>query len=331
MSTLKPRVLVTNRIHAPVRDLLARTFDLDTNETDEPWDASQVRERARGCVAMIAFMTDHVDAEFLDACPSLRIIACALKGADNFDMEACRARGVEVTLVPDLLTAPTAELAVGLMIALGRNLLAGDAHVRSGAFAGWRPKLYGMGLEGAFVGIIGMGAVGRAIAHRLRPFRCVMNYSDARPLPAHDEDAAGVSRRDLETILHGSEYVVLAAPLSPATRHMINRETLACMKPDALLINAARGSLVDESAVADALWEGRLGGYAADVFECEDWAQPDRPRDISPRLLDHPSTLFTPHIGSAVSKVRLDIEMSAARDIVDWAQRALANEGRARA
>ncbi len=322
----KPRVLVTNRIHAPVRDLLAKMFELDVNDAVEPWDASQVRGRAQGCVAMMAFMTDHVDAEFLDACPSLRMIACALKGADNFDMAACRARGVEVTLVPDLLTAPTAELAVGLMIALGRNMLAGDAHVRSGSFAGWRPRLYGMGLEGACVGIIGMGAVGRAIAHRLRPFRCVVTYFDANPLHAYEEDTASVSRRDLEALLHGSDYVVLAAPLSPATRHMINRETLARMKPGALLVNAARGSLVDEAAVADALWEGRLGGYAADVFECEDWAQSNRPSDISRRLLDHPATLFTPHIGSAVSKVRIEIEMSAAREIIAWAQRARVSE-----
>jgi phosphonate dehydrogenase len=322
---------VTNRIHAPVRELLSERFALEINESVEPWDASQLRERARGCVAMMAFMTDHVDAGFLDACPSLRMIACALKGADNFDMAACRAHGVEVTLVPDLLTAPTAELAVGLMIALGRNILAGDAHVRSGAFAGWRPKLYGMGLDGACVGLIGMGAVGRAIAHRLRPFRCVLTYCDANPLPAHAEDATGVSRRDLETLLEASDYVVLAAPLSPATRHMINRDTLARMKPGALLVNAARGSLVEEAAVADALFEGRLGGYAADVFECEDWAQTNRPAGVSRRLLDHPSTLFTPHIGSAVSKVRLDIEMSAARDIIAWAQRASAKEDRAHA
>lgn len=322
MRATKPRVLVTTRIHAPVRALLAERFTLEDNQAEEPWSRSELRVRARGCVAMMAFMTDHVDADFLDACPSIRMIACALKGADNFDMAACRQRGVEVTLVPDLLTAPTAELAVGLMIGVGRNILIGDAHVRSGAFGGWRPTLYGAGLDGSRVGLIGMGAVGRAIAYRLRAFRCVLAYSDVNPLPAHEEDAAGVARCDLDTLLQNSDYVVLAAPLSAATRHLINRETLGRMKQGALLVNAARGSLVDEVAVADALWEGRLGGYAADVFECEDWAQPKRPTNIAKRLLDHPSTLFTPHIGSAVSKVRLAIEMSAARDIIAWAQRA---------
>jgi phosphonate dehydrogenase len=331
MSTLKPRVLVTNRIHTQVRDLLSQTFALDINESDDPWDAQLLKERARGCVAMMAFMTDHVDRSFLDACPSLRMIACALKGADNFEIDACRARGVEVTLVPDLLTAPTAELAIGLMIALGRNILAGDAHIRSGAFAGWRPKLYGMGLDGACVGIIGMGAVGRAIAHRLRPFRCMLTYYDPNPLPAHEEDATGVSRQEMGTLLETSDFVLLAAPLTAATRYMIRRDTLARMKKGALLVNAARGSLVDEGAVADALWEGGLGGYAADVFECEDWAQQDRPVGIIPRLLDHPSTVFTPHIGSAVSKVRLEIEMSAAKDIIAWGRREGLAEGRAHA
>jgi len=331
MSAIKPRVLVTSRIHAPVRALLTDRFSVEENQGEEPWGRSELRDRARGCVAMMAFMTDHVDAAFLDACPSIRMIACALKGGDNFDMAACRERGVEVTLVPDLLTAPTAELAVGLMIGLGRNMLAGDAHIRSGAFAGWRPRLYGAGLDGARVGLIGMGSVGRAIAHRLRPFRCMLAYSDAYPLPAHEEDAAGVSRFDLETLLQSSDYVVLAAPLSPATHHLINRERLGRMKPGVLLVNPARGSLVDEAAVADALWEGRLGGYAADVFECEDWARQDRPTSVPQRLLDHPATLFTPHIGSAVSKVRLAIEMSAAKDIIAWAQRADLSVGSANA
>lgn len=315
-----PRLLVTNRIHPPVRALLAGRFDVEMNEGREPWTRAELYERAQNCVAMIAFMTDHVDREFLDNCPSLRMIACALKGADNFDIGACHARGIAVTLVPDLLTAPTAELAIGLMLGVGRNILAGDAHVRSGEFSGWRPWLYGVGLDGANVGIIGMGAVGRAIAHRLRPFRCTLSYFDPRPLPSYAEDEGGLSRCTWDGLLEGSDYLVLASPLTPSTLGMINRQAVMRMKPGALLINPARGSLVDEEAVADALWEGRLGGYAADVFECEDWARPDRPVTIPKRLLEHPATLFTPHLGSAVSKVRLNIEMSAAQDVIAWSE-----------
>lgn len=310
------KTLVTNWVHPEVLDLLSTRGPVEANTTREPWPRDELLRRARDADAMLAFMTDHVDAAFLDACPDLEIVACALKGADNFDREACRARGVAVTIVPDLLTAPTAELAVGLMITLGRNLLAGDRLVRDRPFAGWRPVLYGMGLDGAEVGIVGMGAVGQAIAHRLRPFRCRLSYCDAQPLSPAAEDAQGLLRRDLADIIARSDYLVLALPLTEASRHLIDAAALAAMKPGALLINPARGSLVDEAAVADALEAGRLGGYAADVFETEDWARADRPAGIAPRLLAHPRTVLTPHIGSAVDSVRRDIAFAAARDIL---------------
>ncbi|MFG1235667.1 phosphonate dehydrogenase [Xanthobacter autotrophicus DSM 597] len=312
------KTLVTNWVHPDVLDLLATRGAVDANLSREPWPRAEIIRRARDADAMMAFMTDHVDAAFLDACPNLRMVACALKGADNFDAEACRARGVALTIVPDLLTAPTAELTVGLMIALGRNLLAGDRLIRAELFAGWRPVLYGMGLDGAEVGIVGMGAVGQAIAHRLRPFRCRISYCERRPLTPAAEDALGLLRRDWPSLLANSDYLVLALPLSGPSQHLVDAEALAAMKSGALLINPARGSLVDEAAVADALEHGHLGGYAADVFETEDWARPDRPSGIEPRLLSHPRTVLTPHIGSAVDRVRRDIALAAARDIVRY-------------
>jgi phosphonate dehydrogenase len=189
--------------------------------------------------------------------------------------------------------------------------------VRSGAFAGWRPGLYGAGLDGAAVGIVGMGKVGRAIARRLAGFGSVLAYSDPAPLPAGDEGALGLTRRSLEALLANSDAVVVAAPLAAGTLHLIDAAALARMKPGAFLVNVGRGSVVDEAAVADALESDRLAGYAADVFEFEDWARPDRPRAIEPRLLAQPSrTLFTAHQGSAVDAVRRDIAMAAARAVV---------------
>src|SRR5262249_38679508 len=140
------------------------------NTGDEPWAPDAVVRQAADAEALVAFMTDRVDESFLARCPRLRIVACVLKGYDNFDVAACSRRNILLSVVPDLLTNPTAELAVGLTIALGRKLLAGDAHVRSGAFGGWRPHLYGTGLDGSTVGIVGFGAVGRAIARRLGGF-----------------------------------------------------------------------------------------------------------------------------------------------------------------
>lgn len=310
------KTLVTNWVHPEVLELLATRGPVEANTTREPWSRAEVLRRAKNADAMMAFMTDHVDAEFLEACPHLKVVACALKGADNFDFEAARARGVAMTLIPDLLTAPTAELAVGLMIAVGRNLLAGDRLIREQPFKGWKPVLYGTGLDGAEVGIVGMGAVGQAIAHRLRPFRCRISYFDQSPLAPSAEDVLGLLRCNLPELLARSDYLVLALPLAPSLKHLIDATAIAAMRPGALLINPARGSLVDESAVADALEAGHLGGYGADVFETEDWARADRPSGIEARLLTDPRTVLTPHIGSAVDRVRRDIALAAARDIL---------------
>ncbi len=264
--------------------------------------------------AWMAFMPDSADASQLAACPRLRLIAGALKGADNFDVAACTRQGVWFSLVPDLLTAPTAELAIGLMIGLGRRLRDADAYVRSGGFQGWRPHFYGTGLAGARVGYVGLGAIGLAIAAALQGFGVEQRYVDLRATAL----GPGLIREpSLPALLAWSDYVVLAAPLTAETLHLIDAAALAQMQPHVLLINPARGSLVDEAAVLEALEAGRLGGYAADVFELEDWARADRPRAIAPGLLAHPATLFTPHLGSAVTSVRRAIEDRAADNILD--------------
>ncbi len=307
-----PRILVTQPLHASVLAHLQGFATVEMNSGPAPWPAAELRDRAAMADGLLTFMTDHVDDAFLAACPGLRMIGCALKGADNFDLAACRARGVVVSVVPDLLTAPTAELAVGLLIGLGRHLRAGDALVRSGGFAGWRPILFGAGLEGASVGLLGFGRVGQAVAARLHGFGCrLMGHDTGAPPPP------GVTALPLEEVLRVADalVLVLALPLTPATRHILDAARLAALPAHALVVNVARGSLVDEAAVAEALSAGRLGGYAADVFEMEDWALPDRPRAIPPALLAHPRTLFTPHLGSAVAQVREAIEAAAAASL----------------
>jgi phosphonate dehydrogenase len=170
--------------------------------------------------------------------------------------------------------------------------------------------LYGTGLDRSVVGIIGMGAVGRAIAARLAGFGCrILGVDPGRDVPD------GVTAADFETALTTSDYLILAVPLTPASLHLIGRDAIARLKPGVLLINIGRGSVVDEAAVADALDGGLIGGYAADVFELEDWARDSRPRAIDSRLLAHPLTLFTPHLGSAVDRVRCEIAMQVADDI----------------
>lgn len=312
------RIVVTNQIFPETYTRLSASAEVIRNFGPEPWSHELVRDKCRDAEAVMAFMPDRIDAAFIEACPSLKVIGAALKGYDNIDVTAAERAGVWVTIVPDLLTVPTAELAIGLMLGLGRHVLAGDRRIRAEGFQGWRPTLYGTGLDGARVGIVGFGRVGQAIAERLLGFGCNISAYDMRPnsVPAHL--AKVVDAIALNDLLAQSGYVVLALPLTEMTKHIIGADALARMKPSALLVNPARGSLVDETAVADALDAGRIAGYAADVFECEDWARTDRPSGIDARLTaPNAPTLFTPHIGSAVVEVRRKIELSAAQSIIE--------------
>lgn len=311
---MRPKVVVTQPAHAEALSGLREFCEVVMNDAGVTWDRAELIEQCRDADAMLAFMTDRVDEPFLNACPRLRMIGCALKGYDNFDIDACTRRGVVVSTVPDLLTEPTAELAIGLLIGLARNIAQGDRHVRSGAFAGWRPILYGKGLYDSTIGIVGMGAVGRAIARRLTGFECHIGYFDPKGQAA---DASPAEAVDFLTLLARSDFIVVAAPLHPDSHHLIDRDAIGHMRKDVRIVNVGRGSVVDESAVAEALLAGRIAGYAADVFEFEDWALPGRPDVIDQRLLDTRSqTLFTPHLGSAVDATRREIVRSAASNIL---------------
>ena len=290
-----PRVIITQAVFPETLGLLT------------PYAEVIVGAPARDADALMVFMSDSLDEEFLRECPRLKIVAAALKGYDNFDVEACTRLGIWFTIVPDLLTEPTAELALGLMLGLARNVPAGDRLIRSGKFDGWRPVLYGTGLGASVVGLIGFGAVGRALARMLKALSCRVEY--------HDPAVEGSTPLDI--VLATSDFVLPLLPLNEGTLHLIDREALGRMKPGAYLINVSRGSVVDEEAVADALEAGKLAGYAADTFEMEDWARRDRPLEINSRLLRMPDrTLFTPHLGSAVAEARRGIERAAAGNIL---------------
>jgi phosphonate dehydrogenase len=314
----KPRVVITHWVHPEVIELLSRECEVVPNEsrtTTLPW--VEIIRRCQGARGLMVFMPDSIDEAFLEACPDLKIVAAALKGYDNFDVAACTRHGVWFTIVPDLLSEVTAELAVGLLLGLTRRIPAGDRFIRTGRFSGWRPELYGAGLTGKTLGIVGLGGVGQALAQRLLGFVLKIVYYDQRPLPEDEERALRLTRVTLPELLGTSDFVVLALPLNPNTLHLINAETLEIMKPGSFLINPSRGSVVDETAVAQALAQGRLQGYAADVFEMEDWARRDRPLSISPALLENiDQTLLTPHLGSAVDETRREIALEAATNII---------------
>jgi phosphonate dehydrogenase len=306
-----PKILVTQRIHEEVQQRLSAYGEVDMNSSPDPWPQAEVIRRAAQSTAIMGFMTDQIDSELLLAAPQLKIVACALKGFDNYNVPACTQAGVWVSIVPDLLTEPTAELAIGLAIGLARHVRQGDAYVRSGQFEGWRTHFYGMGLNGSVAAVVGLGQVGSAIVNKLSGFGC------SRILGVDPEaKPSGVEMVSLEAAMSQADFLFVAAPLVPTTYHLIGKKQLEQAKACQLIINIGRGSVVDESAVIQALQKMQIGGYAADVFECEDWQLADRPRCISPELLALDNTIFTPHIGSAVKSVRVAIEQSAADNII---------------
>ncbi|MCB2190916.1 MAG: hydroxyacid dehydrogenase [Deltaproteobacteria bacterium] len=313
-----PTVVLTHWVHNQVIEVLSEHCQVVPNLTRESLPLEELLTRCASAEAVMMFMPDRVDEAFLEACPKLKVVGAALKGYDNFDVAACTRRGVWFTIVPDLLTIPTAELALGLVIGLARHLLNGDRLVRSGNFPGWRPTLYGQGLEHSSLGMIGLGEVGKALAWRLQGCGMRLCYCDPRPLPREQAMELGLRRVELNELLATSDYVLPLTPLTPETFHLIDDQALGRMKPGAYLVNVSRGSVVDEQAVARALQSGRLAGYGADVFEMEEWARPDRPAGVPPELLAMPErTLFTPHLGSAVERVRLEIALEAAGNILE--------------
>ena len=316
MTVGKPRVVVTHWVHPEVADYLAGFSDALIPTRDQGvFSAGQVADLAGSADGLIGCMADRVDDAFLARCPRLRVVSATLKGYDNFDAEACARRGIWLTIIPDTIIAPTAELAIGLTIGLMRKIAAGDARIRRGDFAGWRPQLYGAGLSGATVGIAGMGQLGQAIARRLAGFEAQIVYSDERRLDVRTEQALSVSCHRLERVAEISDVLITALPLTSRTRRLINSDLIRRMHPGAFIVNVGRGSVIDEDAIADALDSGRLGGYAADVFAMEDWMLPGHPAAIPGRLLRHPRTLFTPHLGSAVDDVRRQMSLQAARQV----------------
>lgn len=312
----RPVVVLTHRVHAEVLELLGHGCQVVANQDDDSLPPSELRRRAADADGLMAFMPDQIDDAFLDGCPRLRIVAGAFKGYDNIDADACTERGIWLTRVEELLTEPTAELAVGLLIGLARHIAPGDRRVRGG-FPGWRPVLYGRTLVGSTIGIIGAGALGQAVARLLGGFDARLLYCDPEPVPPARGEVLRLERVELAELLRRSDAVVACAPLVPGTTHLLDRQALASMREGALLVNVGRGSVVHEGSVAELLRSGHLGGFAADVFEFEDHSRPDRPSGPHPDLIGLANrTLFTPHLGSAVASARLAIEERAASAIL---------------
>jgi len=251
---------------------------------------------AAGCDALITLLTDRVDAEVMDCAPHLRIVANYAVGYDNVDLDAARERNIVVTNTPDVLTDATADMTWALLLAAARHVGAGERLVRTGAWAGWSPtQLLGPGFPGKTLGIFGMGKIGAAVARRARGFDMRVVYTN-RSANSELESALGAQQVSFDDLLTQSDFIAINAPLNAQSRHRFDAAAFARMKPTAVLVNAGRGPIVDEAALAVALQTGQIAAAGLDVYE--------REPAIEAGLFECENAVLVPHLGSATVEAR---------------------------
>jgi glyoxylate reductase len=291
---VKPPVLLTCRIPSA---LLARLNEAcDVERLDGPVAPSVLADRVRGKHALICLLTDEVGRAVIDAGQALRIIANIAVGYNNIDVAHARSRGIVVTNTPDVLTEATAEFTWGLILAAARRIAEGERLLRRGAWKGWALDfLLGMELRGKQLGVVGMGRIGRAVAAKAPAFGMRVAFAEQGGGDAASPVEHAI-RLSLDELLVSSDVVTLHVPLTPATRHLIDRRALARMKRTAILVNTSRGPAVDEDALIWALEERLIAGAALDVYE--------REPEFHPKLLEFENVVLAPHIASATRETR---------------------------
>jgi glyoxylate reductase len=301
---------VTNRIPESAVELLRGVGEVRIDERETPLPREDLLRLVAGAEAVVTLLQDRVDAELLEAAgPQLRCVANVAVGYDNVDVAAAARHGVAVTNTPGVLDDATADLTMALILAATRRLAEGDRLVRSGAAWSWGMSfMLGSSLRGKVLGIIGLGGIGSRVAERARAFGMEIAYHSRSTAPAEVVAALAAERLPLEQLLEGADVLSLHCPLTPETHHLINAAALARMDPGAVLVNAARGPIVDEQALAEALAAGRIAAAGLDVYERE-------PR-VEPSLLELDNVVLTPHLGSATVETRTAMAELAARNAI---------------
>ncbi len=308
-----PKVYITRRIPESALQRLRESFGpehVGQYELDQASPRDVLLEGVQGCEAIFAILTEHIDAEVLDAAgPDLQIVANMAVGYDNIDVDACTERGIVVTNTPDVLTESTADLAFALMLAAARRMSEAERVLRSGEWPGWGPlQFLGADLYGKQLGIYGMGRIGQALAERAAGFNMRIIYHTPRPLPPRREAELTAWYASRETLLTRSDFISIHCPLNEQTHHAFGAKEFKQMRANAVLVNTARGPVVDEAALADALKSGEIAAAGLDVYE-------EEPK-VHPALLECPNAVLLPHIGSATEATRGKMAGLAADNII---------------
>jgi lactate dehydrogenase-like 2-hydroxyacid dehydrogenase len=306
---VKARILVTRAVFPEVVAALSERFEVEHNADDRPWPPEELARRLDGAKGAMATVMDRFDEALLERCPGLKVISNIAVGYNNIDVAAATRRGIRVTNTPGVLDDTTADLTWSLLMAAARRIAEGDAYVRRGD---WKVAFgvqyfLGQDIHHATLGIIGMGRIGQAIARRALGFDMRVLYHNRSRLPEADERRLNATRVERDELLATSDFVVVMAPYSPATHHLVGAAEIARMKPTAILVNSARGGVVDDAALAQALRDKRIAGAGLDVFEGEP--------AVNPGYLGLSNVVMTPHIGSASRATRLVMCNTAAANL----------------
>ncbi|WP_018229578.1 2-hydroxyacid dehydrogenase [Methyloversatilis universalis] len=306
----RPAILVARYVLPELLDRLSQHFEVESNQADQLLSPSELIARLQGKRGAFITANEKIDATLLDACPDLRSVCTMAVGYNNIDVAACTARGIAVSNTPDVLTESTADFGFALMMAAARRVTESERFLRAGQWTHWTYGLMnGVDVHGATLGIFGMGRIGQAIARRgALGFGMKVIYHNRSRLSPDIEAPLGARWVDKDTLLREADHLVLVVPYSPAVHHAIGAAELAQMKPTATLTNIARGGVVDDAALVEALRAQRIAAAALDVFEGE-------PK-LHPGLLDLPNTVLTPHIASATGATRKAMADLAAENLI---------------
>jgi len=313
MAARKPKVIVTRKLPDSVETRMRELFDTELNVTDEPMTRKQLIEAISRCDVLAPTITDKIDAGLIaKAGERLKLVANFGAGVDHIDIAAANAAGLVVTNTPGVLTEDTADLTMTLMMVTLRRVIEGSTLVHAGEFTGWAPTaMLGRRITGKRLGIIGMGRIGTAVARRARAFGLQIHYHNRKPV-SHvvSEELQATYWDSLDQMLARMDIITVHSPHTPATFHLLSGRRLKLLQPHAIVINTARGGIIDEAALADLLTEGKIAGAGLDVFELE-------PR-INPKLLKAPTAVLLPHMGSATVEGRVDMGEKVIINIKTW-------------
>jgi len=305
----KPKVYVTRELPKKALDMISAECEMEVNPHDRVLTREELERAVQGIDGLLCLLTDRIDAELLDFNPDLKVIANYAVGFNNIDVKACTERGIPVSNTPGVLTDTTADFAWTLLMATARRLVEADRFARAGKYEGWGPMMFlGGDIYGQTLGVIGMGRIGQAFAKRACGFDMKVIYYDAFRLTPEKEKELNIEYRELDDLLKEADFVSIHVPLIPETRHLIGERELKIMKETAYLINTARGPIIDEKALVEALKNKEIAGAGLDVYENEP--------ELATGLVELENVTLAPHIASASIETRTKMAVMAAENLL---------------